>query len=437
MQPFLRVCDVIDRPVFQAADLLAGETGLHHAVRWVHILDISEPLGHIHGGELVLTTGMGFGGDLRRFIAFVQQLIEGRAAGLCIELGATVSEIPEEILGLADGASLPLIVFRQRVRFVDITQDIHKLILVQERQAFFEQDWVEQWLHQSGDRVGTDTARAPSTPLGAGVQPGEHLEPRSKSSPATKLYRVAVLKLDDALLDAASGATPATGDFAADWFNRRSELSLSMKNAFVQHGIRPYLSVRADCVIAILERDVRKTGGSQHASWTETIGAAFEALKHTVQRAGWGTTPCMGIGSEVTDLGDVTHSYLDARSTLTICAQVRGSGWMTCEETGIYQWVAMLGEHPAAAYSSARALTAIVSHDRQHHTHLLETLKVYLDCDRSKQQTADALFIHRQTLYHRLDQLVKLLPFDLDDPIARLFVHVAVYYHLFAQQGEA
>ncbi len=425
MQPFLRVCDVLHRPVFEAADLVAGASGLERAVRWVHILDISEPLDHIRGGELILTTGLGFGGEVTRFCSFVEQLVAGRAAGLCIELGTSVREIPDAVCDIAESTGIPLIVFRQKVRFVDITQDVHKLILMQERQAFFEQDWVDQWLRQSGSNLPTQDEYE--------QRQASRVE-RKTANPA-KVYRVAVLKIDDTVVGLSPVGLPL--DVATDWFNRRTELSLAVKNAFAQYGIRSYLSVRADLIVAILERDVRRIEDPTPSNWFDKVNPAFESLTRGLQRSGWNNAPCMGVGSEVFDLTDVPRSYTDAKTTLAICEQVHGTGWMSSEETGIYQWVAMLSLHPEANFSVRRILAPVLDFDRRHHTNLLDTLKVFLDCDRSKQQTADALFIHRQTLYHRLEQLQQLLSVDLDDPVARLFLHVAIYYHLFHRAGKA
>jgi len=54
-------------------------------------------------------------------------------------------------------------------------------------------------------------------------------------------------------------------------------------------------------------------------------------------------------------------------------------------------------------------LQPIIDYDKQHNGRLMETLEVYLQTNGSKQETANQLFIVRQTLYHRLKKLETLL----------------------------
>jgi len=53
--------------------VVAGEAGLDHALRWVHISELEDPTPWLSGGELLLTTGIGLGG--RRTAARVSALI--------------------------------------------------------------------------------------------------------------------------------------------------------------------------------------------------------------------------------------------------------------------------------------------------------------------------------------------------------------------------
>jgi hypothetical protein len=414
MQAVLRVADVLSRPLFHNAKTIAGLSGLNHIIRWVHILDIPEALAHLNGSELVLTTGMGFGENTAGFITFLEQLITGRAAGLCIELGTAIQEIPHEIIDMANRAEFPLIVFPTQVRFVDITQDVHKLILVQERHAFYEQDWVEQQIRGHGQEENIRSIRS-SDKLG-------------------KVFRTAVITIPEMAFAPSIDMNSALPDVTADWFQWKADLSMHIRTAFTQHAIRPYLSIRTDTVVALLEMaNYPSDQHERYAEWHRRITLTFQTLQHAFLHMGWKDTLCIGIGSEIRSLSNATHSYANANIALGICQQVKGVGWLPYEETGIYRFISLFSEHPDAASYRHDDLTRILEYDRDHHANLLETLKVYLDCDRSKQRTADALFIHRQTFYHRLDQLEQILHVNLDDPVQRLSLHLSIYFHWFHQ----
>ena len=70
-------------------------------------------------------------------------------------------------------------------------------------------------------------------------------------------------------------------------------------------------------------------------------------------------------------------------------------------------------------------LGALIAWDRDHRTDLLRVLEAALDFPRHE-QAARRCFMHRNTFRHRFRQAAELLGGDLDDPDARLAVHVAL-----------
>lgn len=125
----LTVREVLERSLFQSAQLVAGSKGLNRQIRWVHILEITHFEKLIHGQEMILTTGLGFNLDAVSSVTFMEKLIQQNASCLCIEIGPYFEQVSNELIELADRAGFPLILFPHTVRFVDITQDLHSLII--------------------------------------------------------------------------------------------------------------------------------------------------------------------------------------------------------------------------------------------------------------------------------------------------------------------
>ncbi len=125
----LSVQEILKNKHFRHAKVIAGNAGICRLVRWVHVMEVTSISNLLNGNELILSTGIGWRGDKNTFRSLVQQSIDSNAAGLCIELGSHISTIPQEIIELADAHDFPLIVFQKEVRFIDITQEIHSLLI--------------------------------------------------------------------------------------------------------------------------------------------------------------------------------------------------------------------------------------------------------------------------------------------------------------------
>jgi purine catabolism regulator len=125
----LTLNDVLKRPVFQKARVVAGKNGLNRRIRWVHILEVSQFDALIHGEEMILFTGINFQSSSVSPVSYLQKLIELNASCLCVEMGYYFDTIPKEMIELADKYDFPLIVLPAGIRFVDITQDLHSLII--------------------------------------------------------------------------------------------------------------------------------------------------------------------------------------------------------------------------------------------------------------------------------------------------------------------
>jgi DNA-binding PucR family transcriptional regulator len=71
-------------------------------------------------------------------------------------------------------------------------------------------------------------------------------------------------------------------------------------------------------------------------------------------------------------------------------------------------------------------LMKIDQYDREKHTQYLPTLETYLDNLASANKAAQALYIHRNTLYQRLSRIADLWGIDFQDPLVVLNVNLAI-----------
>lgn len=126
----LTIKDILKRPLFSEAEVVAGSNGLERKVKWTHVLEIPYFDDTIfQGGELILSTGFGFEWKDSSNSSFLLNLIELNASCLCIELGHYFEEIPKEMIQMANEYDFPIIIFRELVNFVEITQDLHSFIV--------------------------------------------------------------------------------------------------------------------------------------------------------------------------------------------------------------------------------------------------------------------------------------------------------------------
>jgi purine catabolism regulator len=104
----------------------AGSTGLQRRVRWIHSSEVIEIASLLRGGELLLTGGEMLAGatpsDQRRY---VRQLSKRNVAGVAIEIGSSLTAVPEAVLDEADALGFPVIELRRRVPFVDVAEAVN------------------------------------------------------------------------------------------------------------------------------------------------------------------------------------------------------------------------------------------------------------------------------------------------------------------------
>ncbi|MET0473471.1 MAG: PucR family transcriptional regulator [Mycobacterium sp.] len=134
MLPTVR--EVLALPVLQAGDpeVVCGADSpgvLDRPVRWVHVSDLTDLSNLLGGGEMVLTTGQALADPAHRD-EYLPRLARAGAVAVVVELGLHVDAVPPSVLRIGATLELPVIALRRAVRFVEVTEEVHRRIVAEQ-----------------------------------------------------------------------------------------------------------------------------------------------------------------------------------------------------------------------------------------------------------------------------------------------------------------
>lgn len=99
--------------------LVAGEAGMHHIVRWVHMVEGTDISSFLEGDEVAFTTGIALHSGME-LLDLVKYNYRQQAAGMVINVGPYIAEIPAEVLAFAEEKGFPVFRVPWRVHMANI-----------------------------------------------------------------------------------------------------------------------------------------------------------------------------------------------------------------------------------------------------------------------------------------------------------------------------
>lgn len=149
----------------------------------------------------------------------------------------------------------------------------------------------------------------------------------------------------------------------------------------------------------------------------EQVRALWEALRRDPVR---GASAVLGVGEPHSGATGIEYGYLEART-----AASRGTGVRLAAPLSLSE---LLLSRPDQAVlgMSEQILEPLVRFDAEHGTALVATLRRFFATDGSVQQTAEELFVHRNTVRYRLQQIERLTGRTLASTVDRIELWLAL-----------
>lgn len=130
-----------------------------------------------------------------------------------------------------------------------------------------------------------------------------------------------------------------------------------------------------------------------------------------------------GVGEVSSAPDHAWRAYGHACQTIDVLRRLGRNGEVALwEELGVYGLLIQLSEPALDASAVPAPIRRLIAEDRV----LLDTLSCFLDAAGSSTRAAQALSVHRTTLYYRLDRIRELTGVDLDDGAERLRLHLGL-----------
>lgn len=138
--------DVLQHPLFAAAQQHTGHSHQPKPITWVHVVTEKDPTPWVKKGMLVLSTGQGIATDTNAQGRFVRSLHAAGVAGLVLATPRYFSEIPPACLQAGQELNFPIIELPWEVPFIDVSLALNEIIVNQQHQLIRRINLIHQEL---------------------------------------------------------------------------------------------------------------------------------------------------------------------------------------------------------------------------------------------------------------------------------------------------
>lgn len=369
--------------------LVAGEKGVDRNIRWIYFADCVQCLKEgfnlaelIHGEELVIVTNESLTGDDEKIIDMIRVMFSKNIAGFVINEG----QISQRVIDYCNEIELPLYELSVELHLIDLSQIVCKALVEEESNTNSRERILSSILYT--DNLNVEEIMEQANYLGVNL---------------SGKYRIVVIQMHEPEGLPNQKKTADEGHL----MEVRENIKKSIETEFRSYGMRhlmvlsqpnaavvllPAELFSRDLLITILTNIMNRGEGKYHISMKAGVGTAYEYIE------------------------DFKKSYQEAKNALAISKIVtREQKVYFYENLGIYSLIAQITNGKFLDDYIESRIGKLIKADQMQEGELCETLETYLEHNCNANATAEALFIHRNTMRYRMDKIKRILDDDIND----------------------
>ena len=359
---------------------IAGKQGWSNSISWVHMVEDTVIIQYFWGKELAVTTGLGFD-TTEKLQKLIEDLIRKHAAGLIINTGNYIFEIPRHLIDYCNENDFPLLTIPWEIHLTDVIKDFSIRIFMQ----------------------GTADNEISGALIQAIEQPANQEEYRQKLLPyfdEDETFQVVLITTDH--LDEMDTV-------------ERQKLSYRVQ-VYLEQITHNGNFMYYDSDFMLVVNDI--TG--------EVLDEIVTGMVRRAKRRMPEIPLYVGVGSCINDISNLHTGYARAKAAVQM-AKKRKRDLFYFDRMGLYRLLYMVDDSRLLKEMAEEPLKPLLEYDRERHANYVDTLELYLKHNGSIQAVSEEMFTHRNTVIYRMNKIKELLGTNLEETEERIPYQIAYY----------
>lgn len=360
--------------------LIAGEKGLSNMVTWVHMIETEEASTFLEGGEIAFATGIGLNSNLT-LLNLVEHVWEHHAAGMVLNVGPFLEHIPQEIIDFGNQKNFPIFLVPWKIHIAEIMRIFSYAITKSE---------------QRNREIAAAFKNAISFPEQEELfvvslsQHGYHVNWN---------YYASVIRIKD------SSDTSLTQ-------SHLENLCLDLENYLQHHKYKKFACFLNENQLVVI------TGNYSEEMMHSIIHDIQAYLSHYLPKK---QQFFLSIGKSTKSIRCLHKSFRQALSIQNFMENQKNSAnILSYSNMGIYKLLMGIEDSDILKEYYEKTIQPLIEYDQQNNSDLSNVLWTYLQNDGSVKDTADELFVHRNTINYKLNRAEEILHMDFSSLNTRL-----------------
>lgn len=391
--------DLFKLPSLSKMKIIAGNKGLHKIIRWSYKAESIHLAKWVHGGELLIVSKMVIHEKNFNLYNFLKEAISLNISGALLLIGPNyIEQIPQSVIDLSNQKHFPLFLIPWDTPLVDIFEELGHAIasinLINDKHKdllfsiIFNTNLSLDYLKYQSQEVNFS--------FDGYLQFFEinFLLPQSENA----------IILNDVDKDT---------------------ICQFIHTLFENEHIPILSSSYTKNIIALV--NVNNTS-------LDTLNTLFPQILNYIKENYPNYIVNIGIGTRQKSLEKYKLSYEQASKCINLAIKQKQKNMIYYyEQLGLYQLFYDINNKTLLENFVHNILYSLMAYDKKYNTNLIQTLEVYLNKNCNLNQTAETLFIHRNTIKYRLQRIEEITNTSLDDAFTRLNFFNAILIKKFLQ----